>query len=126
MTTPQRRTNYLNVRYGVWYMGRLLDRFEGALINSLRLLVAYGLLARGGLILHSAAIESKGRYTRLMTTPLVAHSSARLYRRSIESTQRWSVTSRTTQVKRVPCSSSTREIATSTGNSVASRRSALD
>jgi hypothetical protein len=45
----------------LWVDGGSLDAFEGALINSLRVLVAYGLLDRGGLLLHSAAIESAGR-----------------------------------------------------------------
>jgi hypothetical protein len=45
----------------LWVEPRAPGAFEGALINSLRVLVAYALHARGGLVLHSAAIESAGR-----------------------------------------------------------------
>ena len=38
----------------------------------------------------------------MITTPLVAHFRRGLYGRNMESIQRWSVTSRTTQVKRAP------------------------
>jgi hypothetical protein len=45
----------------LWVDPGTVDDFEGGLINSLRVLVAYGLLARGGVMLHSAAVESAGR-----------------------------------------------------------------
>jgi hypothetical protein len=48
-------------RMTLWVDPSTVDDFEGALVNSLRVLVAHGLLARGGVMLHSAAVESAGR-----------------------------------------------------------------
>jgi hypothetical protein len=45
----------------LWVEPGTLDGFEGALINTLRVLVAHCLLSRDGLVLHSAAVESAGR-----------------------------------------------------------------
>jgi hypothetical protein len=48
-------------RMALWVEPSRLAAFEGALVNALRLLVAHALHAHGGLVLHSAAIESAGR-----------------------------------------------------------------